>query len=191
MMTANTPDPKGKVIPTGKPDDVKTNAKAAVPAKRGSGRPKKESSTEEKKFVRVPFGGMRKRLSVSNKDPAYHYGWFRDEGDNYIRLRRGGYSEVSFREAERECPQKLTGTSTSERLRPEDACRTHGGVGEGGVAYQMILMKIPMEFYLEDCKTGEARAEAIDEAIYRPEFKDGKVINNTYGEINVSVRDKE
>jgi len=174
------------------PDDVKTNAKAAVQAKKGPGRPRKEVSAkpaEKKEFVRVPFGGMRKRLSVSSKDPAYHYGWFRDEGDNYIRLRRGGYSEVSFREAERECPEKLTGAD--ERLRPEDACRTHGGVGEGGVNYQMILMKIPMEFYLEDKKLKDDRADAVDQAIYRPEFQDGKVVNNTYGEINVSVRDKE
>lgn len=140
-------------------------------------------------FHREPFGGQRLRLSVMNKDPAYHYGWFRDQGDNLVMLRRAGYVEVSFREAQREIPEAVE--SADPRLRPDDVCRTHGGVGEGGIPYKLILMKQPIEFFEEDQKSHAQRNDEVDEAVYRPEFEDGKVVGNQYGEISVSVQDKE
>ena len=140
-------------------------------------------------FKREAFGGRRLRLSVLNKDARYHYGWFRDQGDNLVQLRRAGYEPVTFREAAREVPEALE--NAEERLRPEDSCRTYGGMGEGGRPYNMILMKQPIEFYEADQADGAKRADDIDEAIFRPEFKDGKVVGNQYGDVNVSVRDKE
>jgi len=169
------------------PDDGTT------PVKRKPGRPRKDVAIEQdarkETFKREPFGGRRLKLAVSGKDPAYHYGWFRDQGDNLIRLRRAGYVPVSFREAEREVPEAIE--NTDDRLRPEDACRTHGGLGEGNIPYNMILMKQPIEFYDEDRKVKQQANEAIDTAVLRPEFKDGSVVDNQYGDINVSVRDKE
>lgn len=169
------------------PDDVSTNAKSKA------SKPRKDSQAEpvERKetFKREPFGGRRMKLSVTGKDPNFHYGWFRDQGDNLIRLRRAGYEPVSFREAGREVPEAIE--NTDDRLRPEDVCRTHGGIGEGNIPYNLILMKQPMEFHKEDLGLKQDQTNEIDQSIYREEFSDGKVSGNMYGDINVSVRDKE
>ncbi len=149
--------------------------------------------TEDKgTFKRVAFGGRRLRLDVSGKDPGYHYGWFRDQGDSYVSLQQAAYQKVSFREAQRECPEKLEGVD--ERLRPEDTCRTHGGVGEGGRPYDMVLLKQPMQFFLEDQAAQERRNAEIDIAITRPELEGGRIVGSQYipdAGINLSVKDKE
>ena len=177
-------------------DSAQSPDDGTTPVKRSPGRPRKDATTDQvdrkETPTRVAFGGRRLRLSVIGKDPGYHYGWFRDQGDNYVLLRQAGYQEVSFREAHREVPELLE--NTDDRLRPEDTCRTHGGTGEGGVPYKMILLKQPMSFFKEDQATQEKRNAEIDTAITRPELEGGKIVGSQYipdAGINLSIKDKE
>lgn len=152
------------------------------PEKRGPGRPRKdasETSVRQESFKREPFGGRRMRLGIpdEHKDPGYFYYWFRDEGDNCYRARRAGYTEVSYREA---------GRIPDRDGNENDTCVAHGGVGEAGRPYKMVLMKLPQELREQDEAAHAALADKVDESIYRQEFTGGK-----YGSHNVQVKDEE
>lgn len=156
--------------------------KQAGPAKRGPGRPRKDASaTAERKATpqRESFGGRRMRLGIpeENKDPGYFYYWFRDEGDNCYRARRAGYVEVTYQEVGR-----IPDRGGAEG----DPCTAHGGVGEAGRPYKMVLMKLPESLRKEDEKAHGELANDVDKAIYRQEFTGGK-----YGTHNVQVKDEE
>jgi len=150
-------------------------------------------SERQETFRRESFGGRRMRLAVpeSAKDPKYWYYWFRDSGDNLYQAQRAGYEFVTFRDAKRNVP--VTINEADKGLKPEDVCQAHGGAGEGGIPYKMVLMRLPMELRLEDEAAHAAAADEIDRAIYRPEFKDGKVVGNQlqYGSFDVQLKDKE
>ena len=69
--------------------------------------------------------------------------------------------------------------------------RRHGGVGEYGREYQLVCMRQPIEFYLEDSVMRDKQAERIDDSIFRREFAGGKVVGNNYGDVRISSKDQE
>ena len=169
-----------------------------TPIKRGPGRPPKvlpeapvnpEVPLPEKK-ARVPFGGFTYKLEVAYKDPNYHYEWFKDVGDVLRRALAAGYEYVSYRTAR--SSEELTNKDVnggSQSL--DDTMRRHGGVGEYGREYQLVLMRQPMEFYVEDSAMRMAKSDQIDDSIYRREFAGGKTVGNNYGDVRISTKDQE
>ncbi|GAH46279.1 unnamed protein product [marine sediment metagenome] len=154
-------------------DSTKSQAR---PAKKD---PTTATVEREEPFKREAFGGRSQRLGVpeEHKDPGYFYYWFRDEGDNCYRARRAGYQEVTFSEV---------GRIPDRDGHDNDPCVAHGGVGEAGRPYKMVLMKLPNELRAEDKLAQEKLTDDVDEAIYRQEFGD-----NTYGTHNVQSKDEE
>lgn len=141
--------------------------------------------TDRQEPTRIPFGGRRKRLTILNKDPEYFYYWFKDVGDDLFRARSAGYMAVSYEEAGRQVPEQIPGVETP---RPGEPCRVHGGVVAGGQPFDYCAMKIKMDLHKQDLKKYAQAADEIDRGIYRPEFKDGKiVVDGHYGSFSVDV----
>ena len=69
--------------------------------------------------------------------------------------------------------------------------RRHGGVGEYGREYQLVLMRQPMEFYVEDNAMRMAKSDQIDDSIFRRELAGGKTSGNNYGDVRISTKDQE
>ena len=151
--------------------------------------PNPEMPVPEKK-ARVPFGGFTYKLEVAYKDPNYHYEWFKDVGDVLRRALSAGYEYVSYRTAR--SLEELTNKDVhggNQSL--DDTMRRHGGVGEYGREYQLVLMRQPMEFYVEDNATRMSKTDEIDDSIYRREFTGGKTVGNSYGDVRISTKDQE
>jgi hypothetical protein len=147
-----------------------------------------QGRSETRTSDRVPMGGRQKRLVIANKDPNYFYYFFRDLDDTIFRAKQAGYREISYREAGQQVPEGLPG---DPKRKPTDPYRQHGGRDDGGARYDLVAMKLPMELRREDEARLAAQADAIDSAIMRPEFKDGRVINNQYADISVTMKDTE
>jgi hypothetical protein len=148
----------------------------AGPAKKDA--PVKSAESKEP-FKREAFGGRSQRLNVpeEHKDPGYFYYWFRDEGDNCYRAKRAGYTQVSFSEV---------GRIPDRDGHDNDPCVAHGGVGEAGRPYKMVLMKLPKELRAEDVAAQAKLTDDVDDAIFRREFEENK-----YGSHNVQIKDEE
>ena len=137
---------------------------------------------------RVPFGGFSYKLEVKNKDPNYYYYWFKDEGDMVKRALRAGYEFVTERDATGGVfmtNQDVHGGNQSLTDRYEIT----GGKDEHGRHFNMVLMRQPMAYHLEDKAAEERRVDEIDVAINRQSFQD-TTLTNKYGEVNMS-RGKE
>ena len=149
-----------------------------------------ELQTLPEKRARVPFGGFTYKLEVAYKDPAYFYCWQKDVGDNIRRMEAAGYEQVSRRTARAiEALSNRDVSGGNQAL--DDTFWVHGGTGEYGREYRLVLMRQPMEFYLEDQDISQKATDQIDEAIYRREYKGGKVVGSNYGDINISTKDQE
>ena len=139
---------------------------------------------------RVPFGGFTYKVEVAYKEPGYHYEWFKDVGDVLRRALGAGYEYVSYRQAR--STEELTNKDVhggSQSI--DDTMRRHGGVGEYGREYQLVLMRQPMEFYIEDTAMRAAKTDEIDDSIYRREFSGGKAVGNSYGDVRISTKNEE
>lgn len=151
------------------------------------------TDTPERYRERVSFSGMSKKLDVAYKDPNFYYYWQKDTGDNLQRMLRAGYEFVDAETAKMQVPEMLTNRDVSGRTDVDGALRVHGGVGEGGRDYGMVLMRIPMELHEEDMAAHEERNKAIDSSIHRQAFTGGKNVDQatSYGDINVTVKHEE
>jgi len=142
------------------------------------------------KRARVPFGGFTYKLEVAYKDPAYFYCWQKDTGDTLRRMEAAGYERVSRRTARAiEALSNRDVSGGNQAL--DDTFWVHGGTGEYGREYRLVLMRQPMEFWLEDQAAIKQASDHIDQAIHRPEFAGGKTVGSNYGDINVSTKDRE
>ena len=156
-----------------------------------------EGTTEEAPVryrERIPFSGLSKKLDVAYKDPEFYYYWQKDTGDNIARMLRAGYEFVDPQTAKMQVPEMLTSTDVNPRTDVDGALRVHGGVGEGGRDYGLVLMRIPMKLHEEDMQDHETRNLAIDSAIHRQAFGGGKHTldeETSYGNINVTVKHEE
>ena len=124
-----------------------------------------KSQAPGKPVHREPFGGFQDKLAVYNKDPAYFYFWHAERGDDIERALAAGYRFVSRREAGRELPEALRTGDDMDRV--EGPMRIHGGAGEYGRAYKLVLMRIPKELHDADMALRAKKADMVDDAIRR------------------------
>ena len=140
-----------------------------------------------KRPTRVPFGGLVYKLEVKYKDPDYYYYWFRARGDEIDRAKNAGYEFVTRRQARgTELAEELTIKDVDGGNQSvDDRYERNGGRDEFGREYNMVLMRQPMEYHLQDKALDDAAADRVDEAITRQEFK-GENVASKYGNISVT-----
>jgi len=126
-------------------------------------RPKRES--------RIPFGVARTKLSVPMELEGYHLHWVNDSAGRIQEAQRGGYTFVE--------PKEVGA--------PEDGSQVKRLVGknEDGSAMYAYLMKIEMEFYIEDQKLIQSEVDRFDSAIKRGTLEE-KAGDNRYSKINIT-----
>jgi hypothetical protein len=127
------------------------------------------------------------KLEVKYKDPDYFYYWFRNKADELDRAIAAGYDYVTR--------QQARGTELAEELTLKDVdggnqsidgrYERFGGRDEFGREYNMVLMRQPMEYHLEDVAADNAASDRIDEAITRQEFQ-GKSVAQKYGSVSIT-----
>ena len=141
--------------------------------------------------VRVPFGGFSYKLEVANKDPAFWYYWFKDTGDTIKRALRAGYQFVSQRESGDLTPEALTNRDVNGANESVSGdTRKFGGRDEYGREYQLVLMKQPIEFHEADMQAENAKADEVDQAIFRQGI-DRNNVATKYGNVTMTVKDEE
>ena len=147
------------------------------------------------RVTRVAFGGNQLKLEVINQDPDYWYYWQKDQGDNLQRMVDAGYEFVTREIAGRYAPEALTNTDLMGGNQSiTDLVEVFGGTNAHGDEVNLVLMRQPNEFHLEDMAAREQKNLRVDEAIYRGEFTDdpGDGSQETrYGNIDVTVKHEE
>lgn len=152
----------------------------ATKAKRGPGRPRKEAA-EEDKVKRVPFGGHRSRLQLSQEDyeamlkKGYTPHWFNDQYGRVQRAQAGGYVFVTPAEAPSIGESQIGRTNTD--LADKVSLIVNKDPSNPVRAY---LMKIKTEFYEADQKLKEEALKATDEMIKMARV-DGSDVEMSYG----------
>ena len=134
----------------------------------------KTSASTSRKPKRVPMSGGRKRMHIDDefKDPNYHYAWINDQRDLIFRAKRAGYENVTISEIPSWGVADVdTGSSTAEVISMK--------VNADTWAY---LMKLPMEYYLEDRAEMDAIVDAR-EADMKKGLNSGD--GGTYGGVKI------
>jgi len=116
---------------------------------------RKTPNTTGKKRQRVPFGGLRSKLTINEQDKKFHYHWFNDVEDRIDRALSAGYDFVKKDSVQVGDKDVHSGNSdlnsrTSKRLRD----------------FTIYLMRIPIDLWTEDQKLKQADADLVDESIY-------------------------
>jgi hypothetical protein len=120
--------------------------------------------------TRTPISRQRHILTYSEKDPAYVYRFFNDQGDRIQQALAAGYEFIE--KGKGEVGEKRVGTASSvgsHESRP---------VGGGAVA---VLMRIKKEWYDED---QEANLVQVRQQLADLGHISG--VNNQYGGIKIS-----
>lgn len=123
---------------------------AAATASASAESEKKTTRTREK---RRPFGVPVSRLSIAYEIEGYHLRWINDEPGRIHQAQESGYEFVE--------PQEV-GRDAREDNRVKELVGTQRNDSDPMFAY---LMKIPMEWYLEDRDAVNAQVDKVDEAI--------------------------
>ena len=142
----------------------------------------RETRAAQEVTERQAFGGFSDKLQVYNKDPSYFYFWHAERNDDIERALLAGYKFVSRRDAGRELPEALR--DKNDRNMTEDGpMRIHGGSGEYGRSYKLVLMRQPMDLHERDMAERAKRADLVDSAIQRLHI-DGVDTSKTYGDVS-------
>jgi hypothetical protein len=116
---------------------------------------KQETRKREK---RRPFGVPVSRLGVSKEIEGYHLRWINDEPGRIALAQESGYEFVTPEEVGR----ADEGTQVKE----------HVGTGRDDVTpMYAYLMKIPMEWYLEDKQARDLIQDQFDDAIRKGQLE--------------------
>lgn len=110
---------------------------------------------------RTPLGGHRRRLSLPShmeESEEYHYHWFNDVQDRLERALAAGYEFVEKKE--------LQGGNVGDPDLHNQNSDLNSRVSKRIRDYDIYLMRIPMEFYLEDEKLRQFESDKVDEAIF-------------------------
>jgi hypothetical protein len=139
------------------------------------GRPAKKVTTRKERPQRIPMSGSRKRMHIEEEDtdPNFHYAWINDAKDLLYRAKRAGYENVTIEEM----PQ--WGVGDVDSADPASSLVSMK-INADTTAY---LMKLPMEYYLEDRAAMDALVNAR-EADMKKELNSGQ--NGTYGNVDIS-----
>lgn len=119
----------------------------------------RKSETNEGKRKRVPFGGFRSRLQVSDSFPGYVLRWFNDVDGRIQRAQDAGYVFVKAEEV----------SSLGEHQIHQDNSDLNGNVSKvvsrGEPVIRAYLMKIKEEWYQEDQREKEKVNKRTDDAL--------------------------
>lgn len=124
-----------------------------------------ETQVAPKREKRIPVSGPRDILTVTNMNPNYHYRWVNDIPGRIPKFQEGGW-EIVNHEAE-------VGGKTVDR-----GSRLGSAVTKRvGNQVEAVLMRIPLEWYIEDQKAKQEQVNDL-EATMRPAEAD-------YGSISI------
>lgn len=108
-----------------------------------------DSEAVEKRPTRIPVG-MRPKLAVVGKDPAYAYRFVNDTPGRIDMFKQGGWELVTNQEVD----------VGGNRAEESSAIGSHANVVvDGGNGMRAYVMKIKKEWFLED---QAAQAEYVD-----------------------------
>ena len=140
----------------------------------------KKQEKEEGQRVRVPMGGRRSNLQLSEQeakafaDAGYVTRWVNDRDGRVERALAGGYEFVE--------PNEATSVGSYEigKGNTDVGDKVSKVVSRGDQVTRAYLMKIKKEFYEEDQKSKEELNSRVDEALSGGEAG-GAAIENKYG----------
>ena len=132
---------------------------------------------------RVPVSGIRDIMTVYGKDPNFKYYWVKDKSDNGSRIQRfirGGYE---FARRENEEGNYVIGEEAVY------ASEKNGSIIRlpTGNAEFSYLMRIPLEYHLEDRAAREQRLLDMEEDLMRQAPSDGRSTSEdgVYGSVKI------
>jgi hypothetical protein len=141
----------------------------------------RKNDRSEGKVARVPFGGPRLRLQLSDadvkafKDRGMVPHWFNDEAGRLERALGGGYSFVKPEHAK----SLGQGALHADGNDPQSNARVSIIVNRGDPIIRAYLMEIAEEYYKEDQAAKEAVNRQVDDALALG-GKRGSDIENEY-----------
>jgi len=112
----------------------------------------KAQATIKARNKRIPFGVPRNKLAINNTIEGYHLRWINDNPGRIFHAQEGGYEFVS--------PAEVGLPATDD-----DKVTVLAGAKQDGSALNSYLMKISMEYHLEDKEYLNKQIDAIDTAI--------------------------
>jgi len=127
----------------------------------------RKSEQEQGKRVRVPFGGMRLKMQLSDEDLKSFEArkmvtrWFNDHPGRIDRALGAGYSYVSPERV----PSLGQGALHGDGKDPESNKRVSIVAGKGADAFRAYLMEIPKQYYDEDQALKEERNKLTDQGL--------------------------
>ncbi len=142
----------------------------------------RETRAAQEVTERQSFGGFSDKLKVYNKDPNYFYFWHAERNDDIERALLAGYKFVSRRDAGRELPEALRDQNNRDTLE-DGPMRIHGGSGEFGRSYKLVLMRQPQDLHEKDMAERAKRADLVDSSIKRLQIE-GVEDSKVYGDVS-------
>ena len=115
--------------------------------------------TKPARNKRIPFGVPQTKLGVEVLIDGFHLHWVNDEGSRLFQAEQGGYQFVEPKEV----------GITNER---ENRVVVLVGTKSDGTPLHAYLMKIPMEYFLEDQQHLQGHLDQIDRAIRTGKFEE-------------------
>lgn len=134
-----------------------------------------EATTVKTRNKRRPFNAPNSKLSIDKQLEGWHYRWVNDEPGRIAKAQAGDYTFAEPLEVGRE-PNN------------ENRVKELAGKNPDGSAMYAYLMRIPMEFHLEDQQSSQSHLDQIDTAI-----KGGKLTNIKGGYVpegGISIKTK-
>ena len=101
---------------------------------------------------RRPFGVACSKLDIDKKQEGFHYRWVNDEPGRIQQAQDGDYTFVT--------PQEI-GKDDQQETR----VKILAGKNQDGSGLYAYLMKIPLEYFLEDQQEKQSYLDDIDAAI--------------------------
>jgi hypothetical protein len=118
---------------------------------------------------RVPVG-MRPRLAVYGKDPAFEYRWVNDTPGNVVLMKQHGWTVCTNEEVD-------TGNFRAEQA--SEVGSLAYAIVDGGTGMKAYVMKISKEEYAEIQQAYADEANAREETL-QPNYNDGE-----YGSVKI------
>jgi len=139
---------------------------------------------ENNKPRRVPVSGIRDIMTVYGKDPNFKYYWVKDKNDNGSRIQRfirGGYE---FARQEDEGGNYVIG---EEAVYQSDRNGSIIRLPTGNAEFS-YLMRIPLEYHLEDKADKEQRLLDLEKDLMRQAPSDGRSASEegVYGTVKIA-----
>lgn len=139
---------------------------------------RKGREVADPKFKRVPINGDRAILNVTGLDNEnFHYCWINDNDDKWLgnieRFKNAGYEHVQVHEV------GAIGSVHVNQGSDNIGNYVSRPVGAGVTAY---LMRIPIEWFNEDCKAAEDKLQDTEALMYEQAASS----KGSYGKVEVT-----